>query len=242
MWRDSRFAWKAEDYENLFCIQRHREKHWYPHFELFSASDVSVFSPQNMLLICSSIDSKESQKLNASVSTHFFNLFRKFEILCNFNVYKFPFDNQVCSFVFSPYLFTNTSIHLTDYGVDPTVSYQPNNEWELKSVIKTFTTKSLPLAVRLQNRSVMEFRMHFRRRSMSYVGTIFVPTSALGLLSLMVFVIPVESGEKISLGISVFLAFSVFQLIFVDSLPQSNTLPIVGKFLFISRQKCGFFG
>jgi len=68
------------------------------------------------------------------------------------------------------------------------------------------------------------------RRYTFYLMNIIVPCSLLSVLILMVFLVPPEAGEKISVGISVLLAFTVFLLMLADSVPRTSLdIPILGK-------------
>ena len=59
---------------------------------------------------------------------------------------------------------------------------------------------------------------------------IVTPCVLLSLLSLAVFWVPTEEGEKVSSGISVFLAFTVFLLMLADNIPKTSLhVPIFGK-------------
>jgi nicotinic acetylcholine receptor len=52
----------------------------------------------------------------------------------------------------------------------------------------------------------------------------------LSILTLLVFCLPPESGEKIALGITVLLAFSVFMLAIAESMPEtSENIPLISK-------------
>ena len=51
----------------------------------------------------------------------------------------------------------------------------------------------------------------------------------LQVLTLLVFCLPPESGEKIALGITVLLAFSVFMLAIAEKMPEtSESIPLIG--------------
>ena len=61
------------------------------------------------------------------------------------------------------------------------------------------------------------------RRPLYYVLNIIIPTIVLASLSALNFAVPVDSGEKLTLGISILLAFSVFMLILQDNTPQADS-------------------
>lgn len=47
--------------------------------------------------------------------------------------------------------------------------------------------------------------------------------------ALMVFLLPVESGEKIALGINSLLAMIVFLMAMTEKLPPTEKIPLAGK-------------
>ena len=52
----------------------------------------------------------------------------------------------------------------------------------------------------------------------------------LSVLTLLTFWLPPTSGEKVSLGLSVFLAFSMFMLLIAEEVPAtSESVPLIGK-------------
>ncbi|KAJ8342694.1 hypothetical protein SKAU_G00326220 [Synaphobranchus kaupii] len=44
------------------------------------------------------------------------------------------------------------------------------------------------------------------------------------------FYLPADSGEKVSLGVTVLLALTVFQLLVAESMPPSENVPLIGKY------------
>ncbi len=57
----------------------------------------------------------------------------------------------------------------------------------------------------------------------------FIHNSLISATTLLSFFLPAESGEKISLGITVLLSLTVFLLLVAELLPPSGAVPIVGK-------------
>ncbi|KAF6769914.1 hypothetical protein AHF37_11881 [Paragonimus kellicotti] len=84
------------------------------------------------------------------------------------------------------------------------------------------------------------FRLYVRRQSFFYIWNIVIPCLLLTLLSSVVFWTPVKSGEKITLGLSVFLAFSMFMVLIAEEVPPSaERIPLIGECLEFSTT-CSF--
>ena len=76
----------------------------------------------------------------------------------------------------------------------------------------------------------VDFFIKLERRPIFYVMTLLIPCIVLSLLTVVVFLVPPEAGEKISLSISVLLSFIMFLMILADNIPRtSNRMPILGK-------------
>ena len=82
----------------------------------------------------------------------------------------------------------------------------------------------------------LTFYIYMRRRILYYLFNIILPCVWLSILSLVGFWLPPDSGEKITLGITVLLAFSVFMLLIAENIPAtSETVPLIGlKYYFYS--------
>jgi len=71
-----------------------------------------------------------------------------------------------------------------------------------------------------------------RRRILYYLFNIILPCIWLSILILVGFWLPPDSGEKITLGITVLLAFSVFMLLIAENIPAtSEMVPLIGIYL-----------
>ena len=73
--------------------------------------------------------------------------------------------------------------------------------------------------------------MELERKSQYTIINVLNPIILLSIMDLLVFWLPPESGEKVSLGITVLLSFSVFLLVVDERLPRtSDTVPILSKY------------
>lgn len=76
----------------------------------------------------------------------------------------------------------------------------------------------------------MTFMLKIKRRVLFFMINVIVPCIMLSTLTLLVFVIPPDSGDKVTLGITVLLAFSVFMLAVAENLPEtSEYVPLISK-------------
>ena len=72
------------------------------------------------------------------------------------------------------------------------------------------------------NYPVLKVELNLRRRSLFYVFNFFIPALFLSILSLVGFILPAKSGEKIVLEISVFLAIIFFADAVSKIVPDSS--------------------
>ena len=76
----------------------------------------------------------------------------------------------------------------------------------------------------------LRFTINWERKPQYYWYNIMVPIILVTVISLGVFWLPPSCGEKISLGITVLLAFSVFLIIIMDNTPiNSESLPRISQ-------------
>ena len=125
---------------------------------------------------------------------------------------------------------------MTNRTVDVDLSnYVTNGEWELVSI--SIERNVVYYHCCPEPFPDVTFIIHIRRRIIYYIYNVIFPCVMMSTLTLLVFCLPPDSGEKITLGITVLLAFSVFLLRMGEDLPEtSEFIPLLGRFeLFIDR-------
>ena len=89
-----------------------------------------------------------------------------------------------------------------------------------------------PLRAWLWNESFINiFLYRIRRKTLYYMYNIVFPCMMMSTLTVLVFCMPPDSGEKIALGVTVILAFSVFMLAIAERMPEtSESIPLIGNY------------
>ena len=77
------------------------------------------------------------------------------------------------------------------------------------------------------------FTIHMRRGSLFYVINLIAPCFLIFVISFLGFFLPVESGEKVNLEITILLALVVFLLRVGETMPPTpDSIPILGKYTY----------
>ncbi|XP_062571330.1 neuronal acetylcholine receptor subunit alpha-6-like [Saccostrea cucullata] len=150
-----------------------------------------------------------------------------FESRCPIDITYFPFDEQICSisFVIWSYARDEVAIYGSNHGIK-FYQYEENSIW---SIVNTnFTIIDDPHV----RESEITFTLHLRRKPFYFIRNIIIPIVFLSMLNILTFIIPVDSGEKLTFGMTVFLSFLVFLTIISAQLPaNSESTPLLGVYL-----------
>ncbi len=81
-----------------------------------------------------------------------------------------------------------------------------------------------------QNWSVVECHVQIQRQPLFYMINLGFPIILLLAIGALAFCLPPDSGDKINLSITIFLALTVFIMVIMDHLPAtSQAIPLLGK-------------
>ena len=144
---------------------------------------------------------------------------------CPLDVTYYPFDNQVCTLQMISWGYAAVQINLiTPVNKIKLDYYNEHGTWELINTESlNHTLNGLPL---------IYLKIHMRRRSLFYTINVILPVMFMVILNILVFALPVESGERISYSITVLLALAVFMTLVGENLPKtSKPMSILGYFL-----------
>lgn len=80
-------------------------------------------------------------------------------------------------------------------------------------------------------KTMVIFTFRLRRKTLFYTVNLIIPCVLISFVTICVFALPADAGEKITLCISILLALVVFLLLISKILPPSLTIPLVAKYL-----------
>ncbi|CAF1110362.1 unnamed protein product [Adineta ricciae] len=219
-WFDQRLIWNASDFNGLSTLRLPCSKIWLPDIVLYNSADDYT---QGFY---------QSKAMVESTGHVFWPPPAKFRSSCKIDVTYFPFDDQLCKLKFGSWSYDAAQVNLTKRRdtVDM-ANYIRSGEWHIVNIDIKRNDVTYPCCPGIYYPDVTIY-VHIRRRVLYYLFNIIFPCIWLSILSLLGFWLPSDSGEKITLGITVLLAFSVFMLLIAESMPAtSEMVPLIEVYL-----------
>ncbi|CAH1099603.1 unnamed protein product [Psylliodes chrysocephalus] len=122
-----------------------------------------------------------------------------------------------------------TGSNVVDVGVDLSEFYM-SVEWDILEVPavrneKFYTCCDEPYLD-------ITFNITMRRKTLFYTVNIIIPCMGISFLTVLTFYLPSDSGEKVTLSISILISLHVFFLLVVEIIPPTSlVVPLLGKYL-----------
>merc|ERR1711953_1059858 len=153
-----------------------------------------------------------------------------FKSSCQIDITWFPFDDQDCSLKFGSWTYNGFNLDLkldSEDGGDISTFVQ-NGEWEVIGV----PAKRNEVIYECCPEPYLDitFTIKIRRRTMYYFYNLIVPCLLISSMAVLGFTLPPDSGEKLSLGVTILLAIVLFSTIVGEMLPVTNNTPLIGTY------------
>ncbi|XP_060074522.1 acetylcholine receptor subunit beta-like [Ylistrum balloti] len=203
-WKDKRMAWDPHVHAGIYSLLIPQNQVWIP--EVVNAQPYEKIEPLGF------------ERLNARVmfdGTMFWMPGDVYQTTCSADVTYYPFDIHRCEFIFTPWMYSMDEmlIQVVRGEMDLT-PFTPSGVWELRG---TYVRVG-----EIPGSQLFLLGLEFQRRPIFHVVNMLVPITILGILNVLVFLLPADSGERVGFSITVLLAMSVFLTIIADSLPSTS--------------------
>ncbi|XP_008153968.2 neuronal acetylcholine receptor subunit beta-2 [Eptesicus fuscus] len=215
-WEDYRLTWNPEEFDNMKKVRLPSKHIWLPDVVLYNNADgmyeVSFYS-------------------NALVSydgSIFWLPPAIYKSACKIEVKHFPFDQQNCTMKFRSWTYDRTEIDLVlKSDVASLDDFTPSGEWDIVALPGRRNENP-------EDSTYVDITYDFiiRRKPLFYTINLIIPCVLITSLAILVFYLPSDCGEKMTLCISVLLALTVFLLLISKIVPPTSLdVPLVGKYL-----------
>ncbi|XP_011703555.1 PREDICTED: acetylcholine receptor subunit beta-like 2 isoform X1 [Wasmannia auropunctata] len=227
-WFDYKLQWDPQEYGGIDMLYVPSENIWLPDIVLYNNADGNY----EVTLM-----TKATLKSTGEV---FWKPPAIYKSSCEINVEYFPFDEQSCIMKFGSWTYNGAQVdlkhmkqesgsNLVAIGIDLTDFYL-SVEWDILEVPATRNEEYYPCCT--EPYSDITFNITMRRKTLFYTVNLIIPCVGITFLTVLVFYLPSDSGEKVSLCSSILLSLTVFFLLLAEIIPPTSlAIPLLGKYL-----------
>lgn len=149
--------------------------------------------------------------------------------LCKVDVTYFPFDKQICRLQFGSWAHNGLELNMSGISSEADLSaFVDSVEWELTSV--PMVRNVLYYKCCPEPYPDVTFYLKMKRKPLFYLMNLVFPCMLISTVACLGFILPPDSGEKVSLEITVLLSLAVFLMVVSETMPPSSeTFPYIGK-------------
>ncbi|XP_061113429.1 neuronal acetylcholine receptor subunit alpha-4b [Conger conger] len=218
-WNDYKLRWNPEEYENVTSIRIPSELIWRPDIVLYNNAD-GDFAVTHLTKAHLFHDGRIKWMPPAIYKSS-----------CSIDVTFFPFDQQNCTMKFGSWTYDKAKIDLVSMAnnVDQ-MDYWESGEWVIVNAVGRYNIKKYECCTEIY--SDITYSFIIRRLPLFYTINLIIPCLLISCLTVLVFYLPSQCGEKITLCISVLLSLTVFLLLITEIIPSTSlVIPLIGEYL-----------
>uniref|UniRef100_A0A8C8A3A2 Cholinergic receptor, nicotinic, alpha 6 n=1 Tax=Oryzias sinensis TaxID=183150 RepID=A0A8C8A3A2_9TELE len=219
IWNDYKLRWTPAEFDGIEFIRVPSNKIWRPDIVLYNnaVGDFLVEDKTKALL-----------KFDGTITWIPPAIFKS---SCPMDITYFPFDYQNCSMKFGSWTYDKAKIDLVLIGSKVNLKdFWESGEWEIidapgyKHDIKYNCCEEIYPDI--------TYSFYIRRLPLFYTINLIIPCLLISFLTVLVFYLPSDCGEKVTLCISVLLSLTVFLLVITETIPSTSlVIPLIGEYL-----------
>ncbi|XP_063076178.1 neuronal acetylcholine receptor subunit alpha-6 [Engraulis encrasicolus] len=219
IWNDYKLKWAPIEFDGIEFIRVPSNKIWRPDIVLYNnaVGDFLVEDKTKALL-----------KYDGTITWVPPAIFKS---SCPMDITYFPFDYQNCSMKFGSWTYDKAKIDLVLINSKVNLKdFWESGEWEIidapgyKHDIKYNCCEEIYPDI--------TYSFYIRRLPLFYTINLIIPCLLISFLTVLVFYLPSDCGEKVTLCISVLLSLTVFLLVITETIPSTSlVIPLIGEYL-----------
>ncbi|XP_044741671.1 neuronal acetylcholine receptor subunit alpha-7 [Chrysoperla carnea] len=218
-WNDMNLRWNTSEYGGVRDLRIPPHRLWKPDVLMYNSADEGFDGtyPTNVVV-----------RNNGSCMYVPPGIFKS---TCKIDITWFPFDDQRCEMKFGSWTYDGFQLDLQlqdDAGGDIS-SFITNGEWDLIGV----PGKRNEIYYNCCPEPYIDitFVIIIRRKTLYYFFNLIVPCVLIASMAVLGFTLPPDSGEKLSLGVTILLSLTVFLNMVAETMPAtSDAVPLLGTY------------
>ncbi|KRG03748.1 neuronal acetylcholine receptor subunit alpha-7 isoform X4 [Drosophila mojavensis] len=218
-WNDYNLRWNETEYGGVKDLRITPNKLWKPDVLMYNSADEGFDGTYHTNIVV---------KHNGSCLYVPPGIFKS---TCKIDITWFPFDDQHCEMKFGSWTYDGNQLDLvlnSEDGGDLS-DFITNGEWYLLAMPgkkNTIVYQCCP-----EPYVDITFTIQIRRRTLYYFFNLIVPCVLISSMALLGFTLPPDSGEKLTLGVTILLSLTVFLNLVAESMPTtSDAVPLIGTY------------
>ncbi|XP_045029496.1 acetylcholine receptor subunit alpha-like isoform X1 [Daphnia magna] len=227
-WYDYKLQWEPSEYGEVSMLHVPSDHIWRPDISLYNNADGNFEV---------TLSTKATVYHNGLVEWKPPAIYKS---SCEIDVEYFPFDEQTCVMKFGSWTYDGNKVDLrhidevegsniVDIGMDLSEFYM-SVEWDILDVPAVRSVKLYTCCV--EPYLDITFNITMRRKTLFYTVNLIIPCMGISFLTILTFYLPSDSGEKVTLSISILISLHVFFLLVVEIIPPTSlVVPLLGKYL-----------
>ncbi|XP_073994249.1 neuronal acetylcholine receptor subunit alpha-7-like isoform X7 [Rhodnius prolixus] len=217
-WNDVNLRWNASEFGGVKDLRIPPHRIWKPDVLMYNSADEGFDGtyPTNVVV-----------RNNGSCLYVPPGIFKS---TCKIDITWFPFDDQRCEMKFGSWTYDGFQLDLQlqeDSGGDIS-SFITNGEWDLLGV----PGKRNEIYYNCCPEPYIDitFVIIIRRRTLYYFFNLIVPCVLIASMAVLGFTLPPDSGEKLSLDVTVLLSLTFFLNMVAETMPPTSERPLIGTY------------
>ena len=203
-WKNEILVWNASLHEGIDYIKLPIDQVWIPPLRLSL-----TYEGQGKIG-----NSDDIVELNSDGKTRL-TTDNTYNVFCDVNIKFYPFDKHDCVFHVFVAQMNSLDVNITNFTAELcSIYFKENTEWK---VVRFRSTRLVFLSY-----VTIRMNLELERRHEFILFTTICPLVLLSVINVCVFLVPVNSGEKGSISVTIFLSYSVFITTISEELPRNS--------------------
>ncbi|XP_065051040.1 neuronal acetylcholine receptor subunit alpha-10-like isoform X1 [Rhopilema esculentum] len=223
-WADPRMRWDPSKYNGTKLVNLGSSFVWTPDIVLYNTADLNNNAPADFY--------KSPLHVYSNGTITWFSTV-VWQSSCAVDITWFPVDSQTCSLVFGSLSYSKHRMTLSFHKLPESFAnlrskhHVTNGEWDVLSLTAKTNEHHYDCCDAPVSQVVYTFIL--KRRPLYFFLYLIFPIIAVVLLSMLIFKIPADAGERIGFAVTILLTMGVYLMVIAQDLPRKgDSAPLVG--------------